>query len=77
MTPNSLPTSLQTSAALVLKALSYQQRQSTPDMDDVASTRAEANDHLQRLREARGIKGDCNDISNDANVSSLNEALNL
>lgn len=62
---------------LVLYAISYHQRQSTLDMDDVASTRAEANDHIQRLREARGITGDHNDISNGVLVSSLNEALNL
>ena len=46
-------------------------------MDDVASTISEANDHIQRLREARGIKGDYNDISDGVLVSSLNEALNL
>lgn len=46
-------------------------------MDDVASTGAEANVHIQRLREARGITGDHNDISNGVLVSSLNEALNL
>ncbi|GAB1311860.1 hypothetical protein MFIFM68171_02070 [Madurella fahalii] len=46
-------------------------------MDDIASTKAEADDHLQRLREARGIKGNYDDISDGVLVSSLNEALNL
>jgi hypothetical protein len=48
-------------------------------MDDIAaSTNAEANDNLQLLREARGIKGDANDhVSDNVLISSLNEALNL
>ncbi|KAK3385925.1 hypothetical protein B0H63DRAFT_560413 [Podospora didyma] len=46
-------------------------------MGDMASTKAEANDHLQQLREARGIKGHHGDISDSVLVSSLNEALNL
>ncbi|KAK7697413.1 hypothetical protein SLS64_013551 [Diaporthe eres] len=46
-------------------------------MDNRASTRAEADGQIQRLREARDIKGEHNDISDDALVSSLNEALNL
>lgn len=46
-------------------------------MHEVASTRAEANAHLQRLREARGVKTDYNDISDGVLVSSLNEALDI
>jgi hypothetical protein len=46
-------------------------------MDEVASTKAEANHHIQRLREARGIKGNNNDVSDGVLVSSLDAALNL
>jgi len=46
-------------------------------MDDIASTKAQANDHLQRLREERGITGDDNGISDSVLVSSLDEALKL
>jgi hypothetical protein len=47
------------------------------DMDDIASTEAEAHGHIHRLREARGIRGNNSDISDSVLVSSLNEALNL
>jgi hypothetical protein len=46
-------------------------------MDGIASTEAEANGHIHRLREARGIKGNNREVSGSVLVSSLNEALNL
>lgn len=47
------------------------------DMDGIALTKAEADDHLRRLREKRGMMGDNNDVSNSVLLSSLNEALAL
>ncbi|KAL2281745.1 hypothetical protein FJTKL_11421 [Diaporthe vaccinii] len=46
-------------------------------MDEMASTRAEANGHLQRLQESLGVKGDCNDISDNKLFSIVNAALHI
>lgn len=77
MTPIYSPPSSAQISAVLFSRRSAVERDNPHDMDEPASTRAEANAQLRRLREAIGIKGDYNDSSDNKLVSCLDEALDL